>query len=195
MKNKVRVTPEQYREFQLIYQNAALDLKIFEINDFDYVMYDPLMMKVSSGQIALRDLINKNFRPRINPWCFISNQNDRSKPGFGQLTHESVFYWEFYSVCPKLIAFQHGMLVGSKIVGVDWRQFAKHDITDFSSIVVKGLNTWWNMQNVDSELIELQSNDELIMFNPLSESISHKSSKSDDLMSMIRKLRERNDSR
>ena len=87
------------------------------------------------------------------------------------------------------------MLIGSKIVGVDWRQFAKHDITDFSSIVVKGLNTWWNMQNVDSELIELQSNDELIMFNPLSESISHKSSKSDDLMSMIRKLRERNDSR
>lgn len=82
------------------------------------------------GQIALRNLLNVNYRIKENPWCILKNDLNINSVMYGKLSMLAIWSWNHYSLFPKIAAFKNNKLIAIK--------HSSHTNPDF---------IWWDRMN------------------------------------------------
>lgn len=107
----------------------GIDLYLID-ETYKKIEYGGLCLDVCSGQIALRNYLNVNYRIKENPWCIIKNDLNPKSLMYGKLSLLAIWSWNHYSLIPKIAAFRNDKLIAIK--------HSSHTNPDF---------VWWDRRN------------------------------------------------
>jgi len=91
------------------------DIDLYLIDEsYEMTRYCGMELPMCKGQLALRNMLNVNYRIRENPWCILKNELDPTSVMFGKLSLLAIWSWCHYSLFPKIAAFRNGKLIAIK---------------------------------------------------------------------------------
>ena len=126
----MKLKPEDLPELKYI-KTIAYGVDLYAVDEtYSEVDYNGLKLNLCKGQVALRNLLNVNYRIKENPWCILQNELDPRSIMFGKLSLLVIWSWSHYSRFPKIAAFKNGKLIAIKHSSMTNPEFL-----------------WWDRQN------------------------------------------------
>ena len=126
----MKILPTDIQELKYL-KTIKYDIDLYAIDEtIEDVNYNGIILPICKGQLALRNMLNVNYRIKENPWCILKNITDPTNIMYGKLSLLAIWSWHYYSNFPKIAAFRHNKLIAIK--------HASKSNPDF---------LWWDRQN------------------------------------------------